>query len=243
MPSVHRDAASNSGRWLTRQRRQGQQPEERDASASRSAPSPASPACRAAASRPSSIETSVQGAGASGLNNAREHPGVHDRTRGRRAISTRSSTSTSRRSAARRAPTRRPTPAPSRRSATGSPSSRRRASAATSPAASRFNVKGGRCEACQGDGVDQDRDALPAGRLRPVRRLQGQALQPRNPGDPFPRQVDRRRARHDGRRGRRVLQGRADHPRQAPDPAAGRPGLHPYRPAGDDAVRAARRSA
>ena len=48
----------------------------------------------------------------------------------------------------------------------------------------------------------QDRDALLARRLRPVRRLQGQALQPRDAGDPFPRQVDRRRARHDGRRRR-----------------------------------------
>ena len=47
-----------------------------------------------------------------------------------------------------------------------------------------FNVKGGRCEACQGDGADQDRDALPARRLRHLRRLQGQALQPRDPGDP-----------------------------------------------------------
>ena len=55
----------------------------------------------------------------------------------------------------------------------------------------------------------QDRDALPARRLRPVRRLQGQALQPRDAGDPLPRQVDRRRAGDDGRRGRRVLQGRA----------------------------------
>ncbi len=53
----------------------------------------------------------------------------------------------------------------------------------------------------------------------------------------FKRQVDRRRARHDGRGRRRVLQGRAGHPRQAPETlAAGRPRLHPYRPAGDDPV-------
>ena len=32
-----------------------------------------------------------------------------------------------------------------------------------------FNVKGGRCEACAGDGADPDRDALPARRLRDVR--------------------------------------------------------------------------
>ena len=69
------------------------------------------------------------------------------------SISTRSSTSTSRRSAARRAPTRPPTPAPSRRSATGSPACRRPRRAATQPGRFSFNVKGGRCEACQGDGV------------------------------------------------------------------------------------------
>ena len=68
------------------------------------------------------------------------------------------------------------------RSATGSPACPRPRPAATSPAASRFNVKGGRCEACQGDGVHQDRDALPARRLRHLRRLQGQALQPRDAG-------------------------------------------------------------
>ena len=95
-----------------------------------------------------------------------------------------------------------------------------------------FNVKGGRCE---------DRDALPARRLCPVRRLQGQALQPRDPRGAVPRQVDRRRARHDGRGRRRVLQGCADHPREDGHPRPGRPRLHPYRPAGDNAVR--RRSA
>jgi excinuclease ABC subunit A len=46
-----------------------------------------------------------------------------------------------------------------------------------------FNVKGGRCEACRGDEADQDRDALPTGRLRHLRRLPRQeALQPRNAG-------------------------------------------------------------
>ena len=55
----------------------------------------------------------------------------------------------------------------------------------------------------------QDRDALPARRLRHLRRLQGQALQPRDAGSPVQGQVDRRRARHDRRGSRRILQGGA----------------------------------
>ena len=60
----------------------------------------------------------------------------------------------------------------------------------------------------------QDRDALPARRLRHLRRLQGQALQPRDAGSEVQGQVDRRRARHDGRGSRRILQGRAARPRK-----------------------------
>ncbi len=61
----------------------------------------------------------------------------------------------------------------------------------------------------------QDRDALPAGCLCHLRRLQGQALQPRDAGRHLQGQVDRRRARHDGRGRRRVLQGSAGGARQA----------------------------
>ena len=105
------------------------------------------------------------------------------------------------RSAARRARTRRPTPASSRTSATCSRSCPRRGRAATSPGASRFNVKGGRCEACEGDGIITHRDALPARRVRHLRGLQRQALQPRDAGGAVQGQEHRRRAGHDRRRG------------------------------------------
>ena len=61
----------------------------------------------------------------------------------------------------------------------------------------------------QGRRDPQDRDAVPARRLRPVRGLQGQALQPRGARDPLQGQVDRRRPRDDHRRGARLLLGRA----------------------------------
>ena len=53
--------------------------------------------------------------------------------------------------------------------------------------------------------ADQDRDALPARRLRAVRAVPRQALQPRDARGPLQGQDDRRRARHAGRGGARVL--------------------------------------
>ena len=82
----------------------------------------------------------------------------------------------------------------------------------------------------------QDRDALPARRLCHLRRLQGQALRPRDAGSELSRQVDRRRARHDGRGGGGPVQGGAVDPRQDGDAEARRPRLCQGRPAGDDAV-------
>ena len=82
----------------------------------------------------------------------------------------------------------------------------------------------------------QDRDALPARRLCPMRRLSRQALQPRDARGSVQGKIHRRRARHDGRRRRRVLQGGAVGARQAGDAPARRPRLYPCRPAGDDPV-------
>ena len=86
-----------------------------------------------------------------------------------------------------------------------------------------------------------DRDALPARRLRDLRSLRRQALQPRHAGDPVQGQEHRRSAQHDrARRGRLHGIGAADSP-EARNPARRRAGLHPSRPVGDHAL--GRRSA
>ena len=84
---------------------------------------------------------------------------------------------------------------------------------------------------------DQDRDELPAGRLRPVRGLPRRALQPRDARGALQGQDDRRRPRHADRGGGRVLRRRAGD-RPAPEDARRRRSrLRPARPAGADAVR------
>ena len=66
-----------------------------------------------------------------------------------------------------------------------------------------FNVKGGRCEECQGEGVDHHAALLHARRRGDLRRVQGRALQQRDARGHAARQDDRRRAEHVGRGGRR----------------------------------------
>ena len=131
------------------------------------------------------------------------------RRRRRSSTCTRSSTSTSRRSAATAARTRRPTSASTTPSATCSRRRRCRSSAATRPGRFSFNVKGGRCEECQGEGVDHHAALLHARRRGDVRRVQGRALQQRDARGHAARQDDRRRAEHVGRGGRDVLRRRA----------------------------------
>ena len=83
---------------------------------------------------------------------------------------------------------------------------------------------------------DQDRDELPAGRLRPVRGLPRRPLQPRDARGALQGQDDRRRAQHADRGGRRLLPG-DPRDRAAPDHAqGGRPRLRPAGPVRPDAV-------
>ncbi len=84
--------------------------------------------------------------------------------------------------------------------------------------------------------ADQDRDALPAGRVRPVRAVPRQALQPRDARHPLQGQDDRRRAGDADRGGAGVLRAHPEDPPAAADAARRRARLHAARPAGDDAV-------
>ena len=89
----------------------------------------------------------------------------------------------------------------------------------------------------QGRRPDQDRDALPAGRLRAVRDVPRPALQPRDARGSLQGQVDRRRARDVRRGGAAVLREDPEDPPQAADAARRRARLHQARAAGDDALR------
>ena len=84
---------------------------------------------------------------------------------------------------------------------------------------------------------DQDRDELPAGRLRPVRGLPRRPLQPRDARGALQGQDHRRGARHADRGGRRLLRRDPGDLAAHEDAGRGRARLRPARPAGDHAVR------
>ena len=89
----------------------------------------------------------------------------------------------------------------------------------------------------QGRRPDQDRDALPARRLRTVRGLRRCTLQPRDAPGHLPRQDRLRHPRHDRRGGTALLREHPQDQAQAPDALRRGARLHPHGTAGDDAVR------
>ena len=88
-----------------------------------------------------------------------------------------------------------------------------------------------------GAGAAADRNELPARSLRHLPGVRREALQPPDAGNPLPRPLDRRRARHAGRRGRRVLREFSGHRPAAGQLAGSRPGLRDPRPVLDHALR------
>ena len=102
-----------------------------------------------------------------------------------------------------------------------------------------FNVKGGRCESCAGDGLLKIEMHFLPDIYVPCEVLQGQAVQPGDPGGEIQGEEHPRRAEHDRGRGAGVLLQPPQAPAEAGDPllrGAGlpqdRPALHPPSPGG-----------
>ena len=91
--------------------------------------------------------------------------------------------------------------------------------------------------------ADQDRDALPAGRLRAVRAVPRQALQPRDARGALQGQEHRRGAGDADRGGADLLRAHPEDPPAHPDAARRRARLHAARASRRRRCRAARRSA
>ena len=131
--------------------------------------------------------------------NRREDPaGAHDEFDRASSIWIRSSISTSRPSGARRAPTRRPTRACSTISAICSPDTTDAKARGYGPGRFSFNVKGGRCEACAGDGLLKIEMHFLPDVYVPCEVCKGQPLQPRNARGALQGQEYLRSAGYDG---------------------------------------------
>ena len=100
-----------------------------------------------------------------------------------------------------------------------------------------FNVEGGRCNTCQGNGfLTIDMQFLPDVMIR-CPECRGTRYRPEILGDHLPGPEHRRGPRPDGARGVRLLPPSAQGPGAAPPAAGDRPRLPEARPAGLDALR------
>ena len=100
-----------------------------------------------------------------------------------------------------------------------------------------FNVKGGRCEACEGDGaIRVEMQFLPDVFVE-CEVCGGRRYDRENAERSLPRAFDRRRPGDDRRRGARALRTRRRDRASAPGPRRRRPRLRPARPICDDALR------
>ena len=232
---THAHAARSEDACSTIVGARGNNLQERRPSRFRSACSPASPACPARASRRWSTTRCIAHA-AHELNGAAHEAGAVRRDRGPGAL----------RQGHRHRPepdrphaalaTRPPTPACSRRSASCSPQVPEARARGYDAGPLQLQREGRPLRGLPGRRRDQGRDALPAGRLRALRRLPRQALQPRDARDPLQGQEHPRGAGHDGRGRAALLPARAGDRAQAADAARRGPRLHHARPERDHAV-------